>query len=250
MWVVMNAERHPFTGAVVRAGRILGLSAGFVAVILLAGIGMVALVTAGGSTDTWVRWSNAGQAFGVLTAVLSGLAVAALIVTFWLQLQELKAQRIELCQQRELLSNAESALRRSADTDLRARHSDLTRMAIDDPGLAEVWPVLQPGLSPERTRQYLYANLILEHAWLSYRVSDHSEAEMRNNLRYLFDSPVFRDFWLAVQGPRSTVLVPGTAEFRFDQIAREVFREYETEHAATDPKERLVSIPEPEERAA
>src|SRR5947207_4034264 len=111
----------------------VAISSASVAVVPVTGLVLVALVPQGGSTDTWVRWSNAGQAFGVLTAVLSGLAVAALIVTFWLQLQELKAQRIELCQQRELLSNAESALRRSADTDLRARHSDLTRMAIDDP---------------------------------------------------------------------------------------------------------------------
>jgi uncharacterized membrane protein len=242
---VMDTGRHNFTGTVIQAGRILGLSAGFVAVILLAGIGMVALVTSGGSTDTWNRWSNAGQAFGVLTAVLSGLALAALIVTFWLQLQELKAQRIELCQQRELLSNAQTALHRSAEAELRTLHTDLTKMAIDDTDLAEVWPVLEAGISPARNRQYLYANLILQHAWLMFRVSDYTEAEMRSNLRYLFRSPLFRDFWKASQKVRGGVLVPGTAEYRFDRIARDVFAESDGESNA-----RILPIAESEERAA
>ena len=69
---------------------------------------------------------------------MSGLAVAALVITFWLQLQELKAQRTELCQQRELLGNAQAALHRSAEADLRALHGNLTKMAIDDEDLAEV----------------------------------------------------------------------------------------------------------------
>jgi hypothetical protein len=241
----MNAERHHFTDAVMRAGRVLGLSAGFVAVILLTGVGMVALVTAGGSTETWIRWSNAGQAFGVLTAVLSGLALAALIVTFWLQLQELKAQRIELCQQRELLSNAQTALHRSAEAELRTLHTDLTKMAIDDTDLAEVWPALEAGITPERNRQYLYANLILQHAWLICRVSDYSEAEMRSNLRYLFRSPLFREYFEASQGVREGVLVPGTTEYRFDEVAREVFAESESETDAL-----VLPIAESGERAA
>jgi hypothetical protein len=238
---VMNTGRQ-YPSMVSQAGKALLLSVAFVGTILLAGIGMVALVTAEGSTDTWARWSNAGQAFGVLTAVLSALALAALLVTFWLQLQELKSQRIELCQQRELLADAKSALHRSAEAELRSLHSDLTRMAIEDSELAEVWPALQPGLTPSRNRQYLYANLILQHSWLSYRLGEFTEAEMRSHLRYLFTSPLFRAFWEAVQEQRGALLVPGTDEFRFDQIAGEVFND--TRVRAVAPQ----SVPQ--ERAA
>ena len=229
----MNTGRQ-YPGMLSQAGKALVLSVAFVGAILLAGIGMVALVTAEGSTDMWARWSNAGQAFGVLTAVLSALALAALLVTFWLQLQELKSQRIELCQQRELLAHAQTALHRSAEAELRALHNNLTKMAIDDVDLAEVWPPLQAGLPVRRNRQYLYANLILQHAWLYYRVSDYTEAEMRSNLRYLFESPLFREFWLATREPRSSVLVPGTDEFRFDEIAHEVFRECQAGDGTTE----------------
>jgi hypothetical protein len=107
-------------------------------------------------------------------------------------------------------------------------------MAIDDANLAEVWPELQPGVSPERNRQFLYTNLILQYAWLKHRISDYTEAEMRSNLRYLFGSPVIHDYWLASAGPRSRILVPGTDETGFDQIAEEVFREYVDSLATAD----------------
>jgi hypothetical protein len=241
----------PNGAALGRVAKLVVLAGAFVGVILLTGVGMVALVTMTASPDTWARWSSAGQAFGVLTAVLSGLAVAALVITFWLQLQELKAQRIELCQQRELLSSAQAALTRSAEADVRARHESLTRMAINDEDLAEVWPMLQADLSPRRNRQYLYANLILEHAWLIYRISEYSEEQMRGNLRYLFTSPLMRAFWLVAQESRSTVLIPGTPEFLFDKVAREVFRENELKSVhENEERKRRPEEPEPESRAA
>ncbi len=242
----MGTGTQQRTGALVRAAKVFLLSAIFVSVILLAGVGMVAMVANAWSTETWSRWSNAGQAFGVLTAVVSGLAVVALVVTFWLQLQELKAQRLELCQQRELVSNAQAALQRSAAAHLSAQHSGLIRMAIEDHELAEVWPALQPGLTPTLNRQFLYANLMIQHVWLKHRVKDYTEAELRSTLRYFFGSPVMREYWLAVQGPRARVLVPGTDEFRFDEIAREVFREYEEDSVPVDDHSRSDSREEPE----
>jgi hypothetical protein len=97
-----------------------------------------------------------------------------------------------------------------AEADLRALHTNLMKMAMDDNDLAEVWPALRPGLRPRRNRQYLYANLIVQHAWLNIRIHEYTEAEMRNNLRYLFDSPVMREYWAATHAHRARLLVPGT----------------------------------------
>ena len=221
-----------------------------VAGVLLSGLGLVALVARGGSSDTWGRWSNAGQAFGVLTAVFSGFALAALVITFWMQLQELKAQRMELCQQRETVSQAQAALHRSAEAGLSALHGNLMKLAIDDDDLAAVWPKLQPDLSARRNRQYLYANLIVHHEWLRFRISDYTEAELRKVLQYLFTSPLICEFWKCVEGTRASLLVPDTPEFLFDQVAAQVFREYGGLHACADLNAPELALGEPESEAA
>jgi Family of unknown function (DUF6082) len=197
-----------------------------VALVLTTGVALAALVARAGNADMWSRFSNAGQAFGVLTAVLSGFALAALVITFWMQLQELQAQRTELCAQRELLSQAKAALHRSAAAEIRSLHNSLLKMAMDDDDLAAVWPTLRPGLSPTQNRQFLYANLILQHNRLYYEISDWSEPEMRNNIRYLFTNPVMRDYWRTTRTRRADILVPESGETLFDQIAEQIFQEH------------------------
>lgn len=200
-------------------------SAAAVIIVLGLGLGLVALVAMTASPRTLTKWSNAGQAFGVLTAVFSGFALAALVITFLMQLQELKTQRIELTQQRKLLAQAQAALHGSSEADLRARHIDLIRMAITDPVLAEVWPQVQPNLQVDRNRQYLYANLVIQHTGLHHKVMNLSAKEVRSLLRYLFTSSLIREFWAATQASRASFLTPGSPESEFTRIADEVFRE-------------------------
>jgi hypothetical protein len=225
----MSAERGYGVNGLARLTRLLKWFAAFVVsvgVVLTAGLALVALVTQAGSSDTWSRWSNAGQAFGALTAVFSGFALAALVITFWMQLQELKAQRTELCQQRELLGQARAALHRSAEAEIGGLHGELMKMAINDDDLAAVWPTLKADLTSRRNRQYLYANVILQHHRLRFRTSDYTEAELRGVLGYLFTSPLMREFWQDSERSRTTFLVPGTAEFIFQEIATQVLHEH------------------------
>ena len=224
----------------------VAISVAAVGGVLAAGLVLVAVVAQTGSTDTWSRWSNAGQAFGVLTAVFSGFALAALVVTFGMQLHELKAQRLELCQQRELLGQAQSALQRSAEADLRTLHANLMKMAMDDTDLAEVWPALQPGLRPRRNRQYLYANLIVQHLWLNVQIGQLTPAEMGNQLRHVFGSPLMREYWAATQASRTQLHVPGTPEFAFNEIADEIF----LERGGAPHNGRKPVAPVPEDEAA
>jgi Family of unknown function (DUF6082) len=194
-----------------------------VALVLLSGLGLVALVAPAASPEMWSRWSNAGQAFGVLTAVFSGFALAALVITFLMQLQELKAQRIELCQQRDLLGQAQSALYRSAEADIRGLHVDLIKLAIADPDLADVWPALRDDIDVVRNRQYLYANLILQHTWLNLKILELNDDEVRSRLGYLFTSPLINEYWNSTQASRAGFLIPGSSEFDFTQLADTVF---------------------------
>jgi len=118
-------------------------------------------------------------------------------------------------------------LRRSAEANVRMLHLRLIGMAIDDQSLATVWPSSSPEVSPERHRQYLYANLIIQHARVQRTIGDYSDEEAVSNLRYLFTSPVIREFWRSTEDSRRRLLVPGTAEFSFDERADAICRDYE-----------------------
>jgi hypothetical protein len=205
-------------------------------VILLLGLGAVAVLQSTGSQDGWSARANIGDSFGVVNAIVSGLALAALIVTLWLQSRELSLQRAELALQRDSLNQSRVELYRSAEASLRMLHVDLIRMSIDDPSLAEVWPPLHPGAPHEKERQFLYANLIYQYMWLGLRISDYSEEEVQNRLRYMFTSPLMREYWRAASRARMS-LVPGTQEYLFAEAADRICNEYEDLLAASRPTE-------------
>jgi hypothetical protein len=205
-------------------GWVIG-SATLVAAILFAGIGIAALVGSGGTTDTWNRWSAVGQSFGLINSVFSGLAFVALVVTFWMQFRELQMQRIELYMQRDAMTKSHNELHRSAEADLRMLHVELIKMSIADPQLAEVWPEFEPGLSVERNRQYLFANLVYQHFRLALQIGDYTDDEIRSNLRYMFSSPVMRAYWAASAHTRGAIVLPETEEGRFAQLAEHIYRD-------------------------
>jgi hypothetical protein len=205
-------------------------------VILLLGFGAVVLLQTTDSPEGWSARANVGDSFGVINALVSGLALAGLIVTLWLQSRELALQRTELAMQRDSLDQSRMELYRSAEASLRMLHVDLIRMSIDDQSLAAVWPPLQPGAPHEKERQYLYANLIYQYIWLSLRISDYSDEEVQNRLRYMFTSPLMREYWRAASRARMS-LVPGTPEFDFAEAANRICGEYEDLLAAARPTE-------------
>jgi hypothetical protein len=187
------------------------------AILVLAGVTAALFVGLAASSmiaDTapdpaWAVRANVGEAFGVLNAIFSGLALVAVVVTFWMQFTELRSQRAELALQRDSLIQTQAELHRSAEADLRHLHLDLVKMSISDPELAMVWPKVTS--SPERHRQFQYANLILQHAWLQLKTTDYSEAELQSTLRYLFSSPILREYWITTKEFRNRILVSGSS---------------------------------------
>jgi multisubunit Na+/H+ antiporter MnhC subunit len=225
----MNPQRWTRATTFTRVQRWLGWAAFtvvVVAVVLTLGVAMVAMLGRGGDDRTWSRWSNVGQAFGVLTAIVSGLALAALVVTFVMQFRELQAQRAELALQRELAGRVEGHLRRSAEAELRTLHMDLLKLAMNDSQLAAVWPPF-PGVSAERNRQFLYANLVLQHVWLQHSLGASTEAETQSNLRYLLASPLIREYWRATAPSRARIYIAGTTECILAAMTDEICREHE-----------------------
>ncbi|GAA4442369.1 DUF6082 family protein [Phytohabitans houttuyneae] len=195
--------------------------------IVLAGLGLVAKLEGDEAATTWAVWGSIGESFGVLNTIFSGFACAALVVTFWMQFHELKGQRVELASQRESLSLTQAELHRSTEANLRRLHVDLQKIALDDPDLAEVWPIYGTDAPLKRRRQYIYANLILQHIRLQWSISVYSDDEVRGALRYVFRSPLMRDFWKTTARARNSVLVPGGSEFMFARLAGEICDEYE-----------------------
>jgi uncharacterized membrane protein len=218
----------------VRALRWCAVGLVLVAVIPIVGVVVAAVVGQNGTPGMWTHLGDVGEAFGALNSVLAGLALAVMIVTFSVQLHELRMQRSELAMQRESLNQSHTELHRTAEASLSKLHFELLRMSIDDAELAEVWPPLEPGLPHERNRQYLYANLIMQHIFLSLRIGDYTEARIQNELRYLFMSPLMRDYWRAATMARAWQ-APATPEYHFAQVADGICREYEAVLASAGP---------------
>lgn len=210
------------------------ITLGLTVVALLAGVGVAAMLSRRGAAEDWQRWSDVGQTFGVLSSIISGLALAALVVTGRAQFREMQQNRWELERQRDSLSKNHAELQRTAEANLRMVHVEMLKMGIMDSELAEVWPAFEPGLSVEKNRQYLYANIIYQYHFASLRLSEYSSEQVLASLRYLFTSPLMRSYWAAAAFAR-TSLEPGTAEFEFAQQVDLVCREYEAVVASARP---------------
>jgi Family of unknown function (DUF6082) len=196
----------------------------FAAAVLLAGIGLAATLSHTTDASTWVIWGNVGQTFESINALFSGLAFAAIVVTFWFQLRELREQRLELQLQRRSADGSRDALSRAVEADLRSLHLQLIKMSLDDPLLASVWPEVAPGTTETRRRQYLYVNLILQHARFASDLGRYDEVAIGGYLRYLLASPVIQEYWSASRAARdASTLDP--RELRFVRLVEEVYRE-------------------------
>lgn len=184
--------------------------AAFVAVVVFGSIAIAVVVADNASGQKWALWGNIGQTFESVNAIFSGLAFIALVVTFWLQLAELKEQRQELQLQRKATSASQNDLHCSALADLRALHVELIKMSIKDRDLALVWPEFAPGLSEQRNKQYLFANLVLQNTWLNAELGHFPREVFIEHLKYLFASPLIRDYWAISAGVRGSVVTRTT----------------------------------------
>ncbi len=177
--------------------RSVAIAAGLVSACVFFGIVLVPIVLLYRADDaTLSRWSLIGQAVEPIGILYSGAALFAVIVALALQRRQLRTQANEL-------SVALREQERNSELALRQLHTDLIRMAIDDPELAAVWPPMAPGVQSGRTDHY--CNLILNLQKVAYEAGTIEKPELAGVLHYLMSSPQMYSFWTKVRSARLAV---------------------------------------------
>jgi hypothetical protein len=219
------------TRAATTASRIASWSAiigGVVVATLLAGVGVAAILARQGGSEEWRTWSDVGQTFGVLSSIISSLALLAVVITA-------RQNRNELEHQRQFLIHNHAELRRTSHANLGMLHQQLLKMSIEDEELAAVWPALDPDASASVNRQLLYANLIYAYHIRALESDNHSDATVVGSMRYLFSNPIMRDYWHAARTARDQ-LDPKCAEAVFGRQIDKICTEYENVLARSGKK--------------
>jgi Family of unknown function (DUF6082) len=197
----------------------LAVISGVVIVTLLAGVGVAAVLARQGASEEWRTWSDVGQTFGVLSSIISSLALLAVVITA-------RQNSAELERQRRFLTHNHAELRRTSHASLGMLHLELVKMSIEREELAAVWPAIDPDLPAEINRQYLYANLIYSFELRAMQSDIYTESAVARTIRYLFSSPVMRAYWQATRSGRKQ-LDPTSTEFALAQRVDKICAEYE-----------------------
>jgi hypothetical protein len=198
----------------------LAIVSGVVVVTLLTGVGVAAILARQGASEEWRTWSDVGQTFGVLSSIISSLALLAVVITA-------RQNRAELERHRQFLTHSHAELRATSHAHLGMLHQQLVNMSIEDEDLAAVWPAIDLDVPAHVNRQFRYANLIYSFQLRAMQSENYTEVAIFESLRYLFSSPIMRAYWRATEGGRRQ-LDPDGIEFVFAQRVDRICAEYET----------------------
>jgi hypothetical protein len=120
----------------------------------------------------WGQLSDVGQAYGAVSAVMSGLALLSVAGSL-------------VIQQRQNRMTEEQTVRQ--------RHFDLVRLTLDDLKFLYSW-----GFAPDVEYDPAlvgFSNLILTHWLMLWRIGHVDERMLRSNARVFFAGEVGRDHW-------------------------------------------------------
>lgn len=154
-----------------------------------------------------------GLGLGLVTGALAGLAAQRHMVNS-LRTRIDRLEQIAHDQRQVNLANQQRL------------HWELLSKAIDSPELAEVLDIFEVPTSPQKRRQFLFANALYTNALFYYRVGNISREEFFGYVRGLLQNPVVREYWYATQGQRAT-LVEGSDEARLGRMVDDLLRQLE-----------------------
>lgn len=129
------------------------------------------------ATDQRVDWSqlsDVGQTYGAASAILAALALGGVAVSLFLQRKESKAAREQA---------------------LRGLHTDLLRMALDDPEFMECWGIIGESGDMGWHRQHIYLNLIVSHWQMMWEMNVLTERHLRILARGIFGGSRGLRYW-------------------------------------------------------
>lgn len=152
------------------------------------------------STD-WDQLSDIGQTYGAASALLAGFALLGIAASLILQAKEAKATREQA---------------------LRALHSDLISMAMEDPLYRACWGQFFSSDDEDAQRAHMYVNMIVSHWLLMWELNAITEEHLRAIASVVLSGRIGHTFWS--DGRELRVTSAGTKhERRFNQILDEEY---------------------------
>ncbi|WP_203728276.1 DUF6082 family protein [Paractinoplanes durhamensis] len=155
----------------------------------------------------WHALSEVGQAYGGISAILSGLAFGAIAASLLLQWRQIRLTQTVMA---------------------RERHFELTKLAVDDPRL--IFPAL-PGRSDEEKRRWMYLNLWVAHWAMLWETGAMTAPGARGNFRILFEDDMALEWWAERGSAWSSN--PSRRLSTFLTIADEAYRQTVADRSAT-----------------
>jgi len=124
----------------------------------------------------WAQLSNIGQTYGAVSALIAGIALAAVAISLFLQTRILTLSRMQM---------------------MRTFHFDLTKFSIENPELLPSWGFApEPGSTLEDIQRTGFVNIIAGFWITSYQTGAISADELRGNFSAVFNGEVGRKWWI------------------------------------------------------
>ncbi|MFD7321550.1 DUF6082 family protein [Streptomyces sp. NPDC059875] len=122
----------------------------------------------------WNRLSQVGAAYGFTSAIVSALALTGVAVSLIVQNRQARAEQIQ---------------------GIRSYYLELARLELDDMALFQpVWGVTDI-VDPDEQKQHVYADLMMNYAWMGFEIGTIPEALLRDMLAGMFSGRAGRDYW-------------------------------------------------------
>lgn len=165
-----------------------------------------------GVTD-WARVGNIGQAYGAASSALSALALAGVSVSVFMQARQNHIARVQAVKQLRVM---------------------LTRLALSDADLGEMWWSGVSSESDTERKQMLLADLMLLHWQTAWQISEMSDDSVRAHAGELFRAQVAAGrFWSQVRLHRTNV-PHSEADNRFSRLIDDAYRAVSTPATGAD----------------
>lgn len=191
----MTPPPEPVPGTATRAARGLHgrpwyrsraatLALSVLAVVCAMGLVVVsplALPALDGNGEDWERIGDIAQAYGAVSALLSGLAVVGVAASLVLQAREAKAARVQ---------------------NTRLMHMEFTKQAMENPEYLDCWGGPDASRTVLLRRQHMYVNLVVSHWEMWFELGDLTEQWLASMCDEIFAGEIGRSFWARTRQAR------------------------------------------------
>ncbi len=158
-----------------RKAALIALGCVFVGVLLaaLAGSPLVLILIDHRITANWSDVGNIGQAYGAISALLSGIAVGGVALSLLMQAHQTRIDQAR---------------------GMRVSQLELMKVLLEDPSLRPVSPIANAYPGPA-WRKSIYLNLMFKYLEMGYEIGYFSETSIRTHTTNYFQIEHAREWW-------------------------------------------------------